>query len=142
MATVAGIGCHGMIGWLAGGNVAVVAGDAGALHLCVIHCGGRIPCSSVVTVLAQIAGGNVSGILARCTAAIVTIDTVAGDAGMTELRRYPCRGGVAGFTGVAADDVIDRLARGLHAIVAIKAVAGDGAVIKARCHPRGGAVTQ
>lgn len=88
-----------------------------------------------MTVLAQIAAGNMRGILSCCLCAVVTAGTVGSDAGVAELCGNPCRSVVAGFASISADDVTGRLAGGFHTIVAIEAVTRDGTMIKTRRHP-------
>lgn len=114
---------------LARGNRAVMAGRAGARDLRVINTTGGLECRSHVTTLAGIGCGDVCGVLASGTGAVVATEAITGDAIVTEVRRLPRRRRVATTAVRSGNDMPGRLAGGSGAVVARGAAAGHLRVI-------------
>ena len=125
MTIIAGITARKMRRVFTGGCCAVVAGEAGADDLRVIHGVGRVPDDIVVAILADIGGVDMCQALAGGIGAVMTIDAVACDIGMIEVGRNPRRGRMAIVAGVAAGDVSCMLARCRRPIMAGEAGADD-----------------
>lgn len=110
-----GIATDDMPGALTWHQDVVVAIRAGADDLVMIDPVG-FPTGVAVTVLAQIAGGNMVVALARQGAAVMAARTTARDLFMFEIGRNPAIGRVTVGTIIPTDDVIRRLAR-YHPVV-------------------------
>ena len=102
----------------AGSRGAVVAAVTGTLHMRVIDLSDGQPTAVAVTILADIGGLDVGGILAREDGAVVTAETSGRDCIVSESRRYPTRSGMAGLTVIAAGDVVGTLAGGRDIVMA------------------------
>ena len=104
--------------WMfAGRRNAIVAGAATSQDLRVIYSIGRHPDINVVTVLANISGLHVCGILAGGGNTVVAVAAVAGDAGMVEVSRHPADSCMTIVTGIAAINMGRVLASGGNPIV-------------------------
>ena len=117
---------------LAQGQRAVVAREAGADHLCVIHLRRRLPACGRMTGLAGVARRQVTGVLARRVGAVVAAEAVAGDAVVAEPGgRLPRHRAVAHAALGRRGDVRRRFAGGLDVVVAARARALHLCVIDA-----------
>jgi len=129
VAVVAGVATRDMTGMLAGRHGAVMAGGAGADHLCVINGVGRSPLHPVMTVGADVGRIDVRRRFARRIHAVVATEAVTGDVYMVEIGGHPGDRGVAVVAGVAALDMCRILAHSDRAVVAGTARADDLRVI-------------
>ena len=71
-----------------------------------------------MTILADIGGLDVGGILAREDGAVVTAETSGRDGIVSESRRYPTRSGMAGLAVITAGNVVGTLAVGRDIVMA------------------------
>jgi len=124
--TVVAVVAAGNVGRvLAGGRIAVMAGEAGTNDLRVIDHVGRHERHVVVAVLANIGGIDMRRVLARSLRPVVTADAVVGDVGVIKVGGDPCVGRMAVVAVVAAGNVGRGLAGGGVAVMAGEAGAND-----------------
>jgi len=114
---------------LAFGDVAIMAGEAGANNLGVIDHVGRRKGHVVVAVLADIGRIDMRWILARCIGAVMAADAVVGEIGVIEVGRDPPVGCMAVVAVITAGDMGRVLAFGDVAIMAGEAGANNLGVI-------------
>ena len=88
----------------------VVAREAGASDLRVVHTRGWLPGHHTMATLAAIAAGDVRRCFARGGQTIVATQAIAGDSVMRKVCRLPRQCGVAVLTVVVRDDVCRNLA--------------------------------
>ena len=129
MAVVAVDAANDMVGVLAGGDNAVMAGAASTQHGTVINGEYRGESVSRMTVLAGVGRQDVSRVLPNCIYAIVAGDTIARDIRMIKDGRCPGRRVVAVVALLAGRYVRRRLAGSLHAVVTVVATAGYGRMV-------------
>ena len=110
---------------LAGRRVAIMAGEAGANDLRVIHHVGRRKRYVVVAILTNIGGIDVRWILARRIGAVMAADAVVSDIGVIKVGRDPPAGCMAVVAVIATGNVGRVLAFGNIAIMAGEAGAND-----------------
>ena len=113
----------------AGRDQAVMARRTDSKYLCVIYCVDRCPENIVVAVLANIGCVDMSRMFTGGTCAVMTINAIARDVGMVEVRWNPRRGCVAVIAIVAAGNVRYVFAGCCCAVVARHAGADDMRVI-------------
>ena len=138
---LAGIGRVDMTIVLANGLRPVVAGYAVAGYTSMIERRTR-PGIGRVAIIAGVAAGNVSIVLTRGHAAVMTAEAGPQHLGMIRTR-HRCKqvGVMAGLAGIGRVDVTVVLANGLRPVVAGHAVAGHTSMIKCRTRPGSRVVT-
>ena len=129
MTVIAVIAAGDMSRMFTGRDQAVMARRTDSKYLCVIYRVGRCPENIVVAVLANIGCVYMRWVLTGGTCAVMTIDAVARDVGMIEIRRNPRRGCVAVIAVVAAGNVRYVFAGCCCTVVAGHAGADDMRVI-------------
>ncbi len=107
-----------VIGTLPAGNRAVVAREASARYLRVVHARDRLPSRNAMAGFARIARRDVTGVFSGCPRAVVAGKTVSSDARMIEGSRTPSRTFVAGLAACRRRNVSGRFALGLNIVVA------------------------
>ena len=105
------------------GYEAVMAGAADAHHLRVVNGKDGRKHVGVVTVFTNIAGLYVGQAFAGSVGAIMTVDTIASDVDVIEIRRQPANRRMTVVAGVAAGDVVRGFPGRREAIMAGAAVA-------------------
>lgn len=138
MAGLATVGRGYVRGRLASGGRAVMAGEASARHLRVIHVGCRLPAAGVVAVGAQRARGDVRDILAGGNSTVVAGGTSTGHLRVIHAAgRFERRGYMATLAGIAGRDVRGVLANCSRTIVTTETVGRNAIVAEVRRLPCG-----
>jgi hypothetical protein len=91
MAIVTGIIAGNVGGVFSGSYDAIMTGAATANYLCMVHGKHRHENVTGMAILADIAGLDMGKVLAHGFDAVVTIDAIAGDTDVIEIRRQPTR---------------------------------------------------
>ncbi len=91
MAIVTGIIAGNVGGVFSSSYDAIVTGAATANHLCMVDGKHRHENVTIVAVFANVTSLDVSQVLAQGLDAVVTIDAIAGDTNVIEIRRQPTR---------------------------------------------------
>ena len=118
------------VGWiLARRCAAVMTRKAASKHLAVINQGSGSPPCRTVTVLADVRGLHVGGVLAGGVDAVVTTETAACDVGVIKYRGLPRACLVTVVALVAGDDVVRRLSDRNNIVMTREAASGHGSVI-------------
>jgi len=127
---------------------AVMAGAAGAQHLCVVDRDRRLERDCAMAVLAYVCRLHMSRALARGVGAIVATNAVSDDARMIEYSWEPGSRAMAVVALVAGRDMSGSLPGRLDAVVAADTTASYGRVVHesdhgpARCYMTVGAFTR
>lgn len=133
MATAALIAAVYMVGGFTGCNDPVVATDAGAYDLTMIHRGGRnrYPGSRkfLMTGIAEIGAGNMIGALPARGDAIMANRAVVEEIGMVDIGRHPGGDGMAIVALLRGNNVRRSFTRGDHIVMATGTHADNFVVI-------------
>ena len=119
---ITGVATGNMVCRLADSRRPIMTAETRANHICMIDPDNRNPAGIAVTVLAQVIGLDMLGILAGSGGAVMAAGTVAG-IGVIEVGRRPCAGTMAVIAGIDAGKVLSMLAGCRGAVVTGEAAA-------------------
>lgn len=120
-----------MVSRLAGGNAAVMTGNAGSVYLAVVHPGRKPPFDR----MARLAGIRCRNVISRFTggnAAVMAKNAGVADHAVINPSRFPCPGRVACLANIRCGHMIGRFAVDLFTVMAADALEGNNTMV--HCH--------